>query len=120
MTLLEVQRMTIELLKQASGNECSGVFTLSNQTSTILGGGYALEISAASSGAIVQYLPSGDAILIPGFDIEVETTPDNINQAANIFLQGEVTQKSILFVDLPLFALRTILDVVSIFPGMLW
>ncbi len=113
------QRIGITLKSQASGNDCSGMFTLENRTGTVLGGGYSLALTANSNNANVQYLPYGDPILIPGLNIEIKTIPNDITEQANVNLQGEVTLGSFLAVDLSFFAMKSIIDLVPVPTGCL-
>ena len=113
------QRIGITLLRQATGNECYGMFTLKNQTGTLLGGGYSLALKASSKNANIQYLPYGDPILIPGLDIEIKTLPIDITKQANINLQGEVTLGSFLAVDMSFFAMKSILELIPLPTGCL-
>lgn len=113
------QRLSVELARQVTDNDCAGLFTLSNQTSTIIGGGYAVELKAASNNADIQYLPKGDAILIPGLDVDAKTIPLNSSQVASIVIRGEVTAGTILLIDLPLFVLRATLEAVDVPTGCL-
>jgi hypothetical protein len=94
-------------------NDCSGTFTLQNQTGSPgkLLSGYSLAITPLSNNAEVkfsQHVP----ILMPGLEMEVVTTPTSIGigKGATVLLQSGVTLLSIaadadLFILDSLFAL---------------
>lgn len=100
------QRIGITLLRQAAGNECNGVFTLSNQTGTFLGGGYTLKLTTSTNNAKTQFLPKNDPYLIPGLNIEIQTTPIDINSQASVNIMGDLSLGAFT-IDLSLFLLRT-------------
>jgi hypothetical protein len=111
------QRIGVTLLEQGTGSDCSATFTLENRTGTLLGGGYSFELSTLLNNANSQFLPYGDPYLVPGLNIEIKTTPVDINQPAGITLQGEVTLGSDLAVDFSLFLMQTALDLIPLPTG---
>jgi hypothetical protein len=112
-------RIGVTLLQQATGNDCAGTFTLENRTGTSLGGGYSLELITFSNNANAQFLPYGDPFLVPGLNIEIKTTPIDINKQASTTFQGEVTLGSYFSVDFSLFLMKTALDLIPLPTGCL-
>jgi hypothetical protein len=113
------QRIGIVLFRQAAGNDCYGMFTLKNQTNTILGGGYSFSLRDFSTNAKTEYLFHGNPILIPGIDVDIKTIPYDKNKEASILLQGQITLESYFAVDLSFFVFKTALELIPLPTGCL-
>ncbi len=113
------QGIGVTLLQQASGSDCSGMFILENRTGTLAGRGYSLTLKKSSSSTNIQFLPSGDPVLVPGLNMVIKVTPIDISKLENDNLQGEITFGSFLAVDLSNFVLKSIMDLMPLPPGCL-
>ncbi len=104
------QGIGVTLLQQADGSDCSGMFILENQTGSLSGDGYSLALEKDPNNANIQFLPSGDSILVPGLNMVIKVTPNDIIKLENVELKGVITPGSFLGVDLSTFFLKSLMD----------
>jgi hypothetical protein len=101
----------VTLAQKATGNDCNALFTLRNQIDH-----YSLFLNSTPHDANIQFLPYGEPILVPGLDIDVKTTPNNVDKVATIGLEGVINGKSAT-VDASLWLLRSVLELIPLPTG---
>jgi WD40 repeat protein len=113
------QRIGVEP-QLGSENDCYGLFKLSNETDinigdVSLGGGYTLKLTSDTTNTETQFLLENDpfpSFLFPGLDINIKTTPSNINNQATVNLQGNLSL-SAFTLDLFFFLIKSSLALVK-------
>lgn len=119
--LAKDQRIGITMLEEATGDDCSQKFLLSNKTGIYvddisLGGGYTMGLQTEQSNADVQFMLMNDpfiSLLPVGVDIDLKATPKDITNQSTINIQGNLSIVAFTW-DLAFFLLKIKLSSVGI------
>lgn len=115
-------RLSIVPLQKIAEMDCGKSFTISNNTNISFKdifsmGGYAMELSKSENNSTANFLLYDNPYIVPDLEIDVEVAPKDLHKQANVSIEGRITQNSILYMDLPLFLLRTVITLAKLPKG---
>jgi len=102
----------------AADPKCEGTFQLTNETGSIVGGGYTLELVFVNSNAMVSFDEGSNLLdvypfLIPNINVEIESIPFDNKKPATVLGQGFMSPDAYKL-DLELITMLSFIDALNI------